>query len=236
MRRMFVFISFFFFCSYFSFAQKDSAKTKLATTSLFTDSSSVQLKGSTTKKVIVDTSEVKTKPKHDPKIATFRSAVLPGWGQIYNREYWKLPIVYGALAVPASLYVYNNNYYRWTKFAYAAVYAATYPDANGKYDSSMLSKVNPKVKYKDGTFLSLGDYQSYRNVYKRNKDYSLLWFFILWGVNVADATVFAHLKDFDVSDKLTLHINPTYLPATKTTALGLVVNFKNPTRKPLPSF
>ena len=101
----------------------------------------------------------------------------------------------------------------------------------------MYFQINPKVKDRNtGVALGLSDYQSYRNYYKRNKDYSLLWFFILWGVNVADATVFAHLKDFDVSDKLTLHINPTYLPQTKTAAMGFVLNFKRPSAKPLPSF
>lgn len=232
MRIIVVVISFLFGFTLPSFAQKDSAKTKLATTSLFKDSSSdVRLKSGTAKKVLVDTSKVKTKPKHDPRIATFRSAVLPGWGQIYNHEYWKLPVVYGALAIPATLYIFNNNYYKWTKFAYQAVYDSVYSG-----DNSLISKINSKVKAKDGTVLDLGTYQSYRNYYKRNKDYSLLWFLILWGVNVADATVFGHLKDFDVSDKLTMHINPSYLPATKTAGIGLVVNFKNPSPKPLPSF
>ncbi len=248
MQRIVVFILIFLFTSPFVFAQKDSAKAKLATTSLFKDSSPVRLKKDTAKTVIIDSSKIKAKPKHDPRIATFRSAVLPGWGQIYNREYWKLPIVYGALAVPAALYVYNNNYYKWTKFAYQAIYAATYPDAKGKLDTSLLSKINPKVKSQYITYTALGlsdpntyngllsTYQSYRNIYKRNKDYSLLWFFILWGVNVADATVFAHLKEFDVSDKLTLQINPSYLPQTKTAGVGFVVNFKHPSVKPLPSF
>lgn len=238
MHRIVVFIVIFLFASSFVFAQKDSAKAKLATTSLFKDSSSsVRLKNNTAKKTIVDSSKIKLKPKHDPRIATFRSAVLPGWGQIYNREYWKLPIVYGALAIPAALYIYNNNYYKWTKFAYTAEYNATIPNANGKLDSTMYFQINPKVKFKYITGNdALSTYQSYRNIYKRNKDYSLLWFLILWGVQVADATVFAHLKEFDVSDKLTLQINPSYLPQTKTAGVGLVVNFKHPSVKPLPSF
>ncbi len=230
MHRIVFFISVFLFASGFVFAQKDSAKAKLATTSLFKDSNSVQLKSKTGKEIVVDSTKKEAKPKHDPHIATFRSAVLPGWGQIYNREYWKLPIVYGALAVPATLYVYNNNYYKWMKFAYEAVYDSIY-----NHDPSMMSKINSKVKYK-GIALDISTYQTYRNIYKRNKDYSLLWFFILWGVNVADATVFAHLKEFDVSDKLTLHINPSYVPQTKTAGVGLVVNFKQPSVKPLPSF
>src|SRR6201990_2200349 len=57
--------------------------------------------------------------KHDPRKAPRRSAILPGWGQAYNHEYWKIPIVYGALAVPGSLFIYNNKWYQKTKEAYS---------------------------------------------------------------------------------------------------------------------
>ncbi len=214
-----------------SFAQQDTMKARLATTSLFKDSNAVQLKGATPKKVITDTAATATKLKHDPRKATFRSAVLPGWGQAYNRQYWKIPIVYGALAIPATTYVYNTTYYKRMKVGYQALYAAQY-----LHDSSLLPSVSSKVKRKDGTFFELATYQSYRNLYKRDKDYSLLWFLILWGVNVADATVFGHLKDFDVSDDLTMHVNPSYSPATKSSGLSFVFNLKNPPHKPLPSF
>lgn len=232
MRLIHFFIPLFLLFSTYLSAQKDTAKP-LVTTPLFKDSSNaVQIKGNTAKKVISDTTEALAKPKHDPKKATFRSAVLPGWGQAYNREYWKIPIVYGALAIPASLYVYNNNYYRWTKFAYQAVYDSIYSG-----DNSSISLINKKVLSKlTGKPLELNRYQSYRNDYKRNKDYSLLWFILVWGLNVADATVFGHLKDFDVSDDLTMHINPAYTPSTKALGVSLVVNLKNASHKPLPSF
>ena len=181
------------------------------------------------KKVIADTTTKRL--KHDPRKATFRSAVLPGWGQIYNREYWKLPIVYGALAIPASLYIYNNNYYHLMKFGYEARYLL---DIKG--NDSLVNQVSPKVKNSAGGLFSLSTYQSYRNSFKRNKDYSLLWFLILWGVNVADATVFGHLKEFDVSDDLSLEINPSYIPYTKSSGVNLVLSLKNPAHKALPSF
>src|SRR5215210_5085899 len=50
--------------------------------------------------------------KHSPAKAAFRSAVLPGWGQAYNKKYWKIPIVYGALGTTAAVFFYNLNTYR----------------------------------------------------------------------------------------------------------------------------
>ena len=57
---------------------------------------------------------------HIPKIATQRSAIIPGWGQVYNKQYWKVPLVYGVLAIPAATYQYNADLYSKAKFAYEA--------------------------------------------------------------------------------------------------------------------
>jgi len=159
---------------------------------------------------------------HIPKYATRRSAILPGWGQAYNHEYWKIPIVYGVLAIPTITFLYNNTYYKLTKFAYEAVYAATYNN-----DSSMFKQIDPRIKQSDGTVLSLSSYQSYRNSFRRDRDYSVFWFLIVWGLNVVDATVFAQLKDFNVSQDLTMHIQPTFNPVTKGPGLSFVFNFNN---------
>jgi len=167
------------------------------------------------------------KKKHNPQTATLRSAIVPGWGQAYNHEYWKIPIVYGALAIPTYAYFYNNGFYNKTKFAYDAVFAAT----NG--DSSKLPQIDKTVKRSDGTPLGLADYQNYRNQFRRDRDYSVLWLLIVWGLNVADATVFAHLKNFDVSNDFTLHIQPNFNSTTRTPGIGLVMNLKDKTSRPL---
>lgn len=169
-------------------------------------------------------------PRHDPRKATFRSAVLPGWGQIYNREYWKLPIVYGALAIPVSTYIYNSIYYSRMKYGYNAVYAATIQSPT---DKTMLLYIHHSVLRKDGTPFELATYQSYRNNFKRDKDYSILWFFVLWGVNVADATVFGHLKDFDVSDDLSMNMKmqPSFDPLTKSVGVGFLFDLKTAKHK-----
>lgn len=168
------------------------------------------------------------KKKHDPRKATFRSAVLPGWGQAYNHEYWKIPIVAGALAIPAATFIYNNKWYKKTRDAYNIVVNAD--TANfGKIDKKL---INPETNYP----LDASRLQYYRNQFRRDKDYSVLYFLIVWGVNVVDATVFGHLKDFDVSDDLSMNVKPNYNPLTKTMGLGVALNFKTPQHKPLAAF
>ncbi|HEY2727732.1 MAG TPA: DUF5683 domain-containing protein [Parafilimonas sp.] len=157
--------------------------------------------------------------RHIPRKATLRSAIIPGWGQAYNREYWKIPIVYGALAVPGSLFIYNNKWYQKTKEAYNIL-------VNG---GDTLS-IDPKLKGLDAP-----DLQYYRNSFRKDRDYSVLFFLLVWGLNVADATVFAHLKDFDVSSDLSMSIQPDYNIDTKSPALSIAFNFKNKQVKTLPS-
>ena len=199
-----------------------SVKKDSANTSLLKDSS---------KTAAVQKDSVVVKPQHIPRIATQRSALIPGWGQAYNREYWKIPIVYGVLAIPTYTFFYNSSYYKMCKFAYDAVYAATVP-INGVVDTTMLASIDPKVKKSDGTPLSLADYQNYRNAFRRDRDYSVFWFLIVWGLQVVDATVYAHLKNFDVSKDLSMHIQPNINPMTRLPEMGAVFSLKSPPRQP----
>ena len=157
---------------------------------------------------------------HNPRIATRRSAMIPGWGQAYNKEYWKIPLVYGLLAVPTAAYFYNNNYYKKTKFAYEAKIKA----AAG--DSSDYSAIDPEL-----ITLSPGSLQNYRNSFRRDRDYAILWFILAWGLQVVDATVFAHLKQFNVSRDLSMQIHPQVNPVTRTPVLTLAFQFRERERK-----
>jgi len=214
----------FFICVFNSFnlfAQPGKTELNNALLSDSTKKDSAKVKGIAT---TAKDSAAKLWHGHIPKYATRRSAILPGWGQAYNHEYWKIPIVYGVLAIPTVTFLYNNTYYKLTKFAYDAVYAATIPIIK---DSSMLKNIDPRIKQSDGTILSLSSYQSYRNSFRRDRDYSVFWFLIVWGLNVVDATVFAHLKDFNVGEDLTMHIQPSFNPLTKGPGLSFVFNFNN---------
>lgn len=213
-----LFILFFLLVGFLGNIMAQNDKKALATTTLLTaKKDSVLSKDNTPAKTVVKKDTV---AKHIPRIATRRSAFIPGWGQAYNKEYWKIPIVYGIIAIPTVLYFYNDSYYKKTKFAYEA----RFKEANK--DSSDVQFIDAQLRN-----LSITSLQSYRNSFRRDRDYSILWFLVAWGLQVADATVFAHLKQFDVSDDLSMSITPLFNPQTRTPGLGLTLNLKNSSHK-----
>ncbi len=146
----------------------------------------------------------------NPRTATIRSAILPGWGQIYNKKYWKLPLVYGALGTTAGIFVYNLKTYRLLRIAY--VYASDTILSNNNLIDPRFSKLSPEA------------IKVNRNSFRQNVDYSVLFFIIFWGLNVVDATVDAQLKAFDVNDNISLKLTPGYSPLANTTGISLVVD------------
>jgi hypothetical protein len=163
---------------------------------------------------------------HDPRRATIRSAIIPGWGQIYNRKYWKLPLVYAAIGIPAYTYFYNKKWYQ--KCQYAVSVIDTYSIDTAPIPASVLAKVDPKLL----PIVNLGDDNSlrtYRNEFRKDQDYSVLFFLLFWGLNVVDATVDAHLMYFDVSDKLSMRLDqPSPIcqaPGKGSTGVSLVFDF-----------
>jgi hypothetical protein len=153
---------------------------------------------------------------HNPRTATIRSAVLPGWGQIYNKKYWKLPIVYGALGTTAGIFAFNLGNYRDTRFAYNAKYKASLPPP--LRDSTDYFKIKPELMP-----LSLESLRFYRNQFRRDIDYSVFFFLLAWALNVVDATVDAHLKTFDVSPDLSFRIVPGHSELAGTTGVSFVL-------------
>jgi hypothetical protein len=164
--------------------------------------------------------------KHNPRIATKRSAIIPGWGQAYNKEYWKIPIVYGALSIPTVTFFYNNTWYNRTKSAYDLVYKASDPLTATKQDTLNLQNIYPVLQG-----FSLGSLQTFRNAFRKDRDFSALWFLIVWGLNVVDATVFGHLKEFEVSDNLSLNIHPSINPINNSKGLSLSLSMKTKEKK-----
>lgn len=156
-----------------------------------------------------------TKKKiYNPKVAARRSAIIPGWGQIYNKKYWKLPIIYAGLGVTGYVFFDNIKTYKEYKFAYTARINAQPP----KLDSTGYHQLDEIYKA-----LSPNTIRAARDEFRRYVDYSALVFLLLWGLNVVDAAVDAHLKGFDVSPDLSLHLKPGYSDMARTNGVSLVL-------------
>ena len=154
-----------------------------------------------------------SKPAFSPRTAAIRSAIIPGWGQAYNKRYWKIPLVWGALGTTAGIFVYNLKYYKLLRNAY---------NIRETNDSAAFGQIDPRF-----VNLSTDALQSYRDSFRQDIDYSALFFLLFWGLNVVDATVDAHLKGFDVGNNLTLKVKPSYNPFLDTKGLSLVLNFRD---------
>jgi hypothetical protein len=157
--------------------------------------------------------------KHNPKLAAIRSAVIPGWGQAYNKKYWKIPIIYGALGTTAGVFFYNLQTYRLLRKA-VVLRSDTIPGNDSDIDPRFIN-------------LSTEAIRTYRNAFRQNVDYSVLFFLILWGLNVVDATVDAHLKAFDVTPNLSMKIVPGVNYLSNSAGLSVVFNFKDRKEKVL---
>lgn len=146
-----------------------------------------------------------------PARASIYSAMLPGLGQAYNGDYWKIPIIYGGFIATGYFISSNNQQYRFYKDLYNQ--ATT---VGSGYSGGASAET---IKY-------------YRDSYRRMRDYSILAGVVVYALNVIDANVFAHLKDFDISDDLSASFSPAFIePIDKrftnniNPALGLSINF-----------
>jgi len=167
----------------------------------------------------------KTKKVFNPRTAAIRSAIFPGLGQIYNKKYWKLPIVYGALGTTGGIFFYNLKQYKETRFAYTVKYNMR---VNGT-DSTKFVDIKDELKP-----LTESSLRSYRDDFRRSIDYSAIFFLIFWGLNVVDASVDAHLKGFDVSPDLSFFIKPGHSEMAGTNGMSLVLSIgKNMNKKAL---
>lgn len=136
------------------------------------------------------------KKLHSPKKATIFSAVLPGLGQFYNKKYWKIPVVYVGIGTIYYFAYTNGNEYRVVRDAYNYVSDGETYETDNKY-----------VVY------SATDLQSLRDYYRRNMELSWIVMGVWYVLNIIDATVDAHLFDYDVGDNLSLHLEPVIQPA-----------------------
>ncbi len=158
--------------------------------------------------------------RSDPSRATLYSAIMPGAGQIYNKKYWKLPLVYAAVGIPAYAYFYNKGWYLKCQYALTVAVNLAF---NGSVGGDSLAKVAPELK----TLVTTANINSIitnRDSFRKNQDYSVLFFLLFYGLNIVDATVDAHLKDFSVNSDLSFKIKPMFIPGPYMSA-GITLAF-----------
>ncbi len=171
--RSFILVISFILCSIYCYGQKDSIKEK----SLFKINSFNRIYNPLS-----------------PSKAAFYSAIFPGGGQIYNKKYWKVPIVWAALGTSTYLYLDNNTQYKRYRTAYKQ-------RKNGFQDEFTLD---------DGTeIISLTGLERAQKTLRGNRDLSILSTILIYVLQILEASVNAHLLQFDASDELT--VNPQIL-------------------------
>lgn len=152
-------------------------------------------------------------PQHSPRKATLFSMALPGLGQAYNKKYWKIPIVYAGFGVLSYYIIGNNDKYQKYKEAYR--YVAT---------GDTTPTTNPYVnKYSEDQLLTA------KNYFRQRLELSYILTGVWYILNVVDATVDAHFFDYDISETLSLKIEPTvnYAPFVSSSPQpGVRLTFK----------
>ncbi len=156
--------------------------------------------------VAKDTLKTKEIDPLRPSKAAFYSAIVPGLGQAYNKKYWKIPIVYGAIGTSLYFYIDNNKKYH------------SYRDA---YKRRLAGFTNDQYQYLDDARLIQA-----QRFYQRNRDLSLLVSVAFYVLNIVDANVDAHLIQFNVSDKLTLQPDVYPNEINYKLNVGLTFNYK----------
>jgi hypothetical protein len=128
-----------------------------------------------------------------PRSVMFRSLILPGWGQVTNRQIWKVPVVYALLGGLTYYSIYSHGMYTDYRAAYYNI-ATGNDDFRFGPTPPRLAGVPPE---------SLRDT---RNFFRNRRDFTFILIGLAYGLNVLDAYIFAHFRDFDVSDDLS-HIS-----------------------------
>jgi hypothetical protein len=128
---------------------------------------------------------------HNPTKAAFKSAVLPGWGQLYNQKWWKIPIVYAGLGTSTYFLVTNQNFIMDINKEIVRQRAGMTPSYTSVF-----------YNYNESRLFLL------KNRAARNRDISAISLVLIYLLNIVDAVVDAHLYDFSVDDDLSINFTP----------------------------
>lgn len=156
-----------------------------------------------------------------PRKAVVLAAVLPGAGQVYNHKYWKLPLVYGALGGT----IYGEVFYFTRYIEFRDGYRARQRRQRGITDETSIDRGERSGTQYAQTTTGDAAQQNAFNFYRRNRDVFFAYIGLAYGAQIVDALVDAHLHDFDVSDNLTLNVQPYALPVPGSPSFGLAFTF-----------
>lgn len=154
-----------------------------------------------------------TVPK--PKSVMIKSAIIPGWGQIVNHQIWKVPIIYAGLAGLSAYGVYLTKLYHEYRAAY---YNSLANSSTGYHNDQRYGPTVPSLAAQSQNALKY-----YRNYYRNRRDMAFLGVGLVYGLNIVDAYVFAQLRDFDVSNNLSMSTAIT--PITNRAYQGVAISF-----------
>lgn len=129
-----------------------------------------------------------------PSRAAFYSAIFPGMGQVYNKKYWKTPIVWAGLAIPTYFYLQNNEDYKEIRTAYRQRKAGLPDEFDGR----------------NGIELSEETLERAQDQLRENRELSILSFVIVYVLQIVEASVNAHLLQFETNDNLS--VESTVIP------------------------
>lgn len=151
--------------------------------------------------------------RYSPRKAILYAAILPGLGQVYNKKYWKLPLVYGGVyAIGYYINTYNNLYTEYKGYLY-------YNLENGLRGEN---DENPEINLTTGQLRTIVDKS------RRERDFMIILMGGMYILQMVDAHVDAHLKEFDLNPRLQVSIEPTLQQNVwtgRTTGVALVVKF-----------
>ena len=155
-----------------------------------------------------------------PSKAAFYSAVVPGLGQIYNKKYWKVPLVWGAIGFSASIFIQRNNEFNTFRDAFKRRLAGFSDDEFFPQNDGTIIPGSPRISNE-----ALQDAQEST---QRDRDLALLITIGLYALNIIDANVDAHLQQYNVDGRLAMDIKPfiNYNPINNRPNFGLAMAFK----------
>lgn len=153
-----------------------------------------------------------------PSKAAFYSAILPGLGQAYNKQYWKIPIVYAAIGAGVAFYINNNNEFNRYRDAFKRRLAGFSDDEFFGTDANGDPLATPRIS-EDGLIRA-------QEQLGRNRDLALIITIGIYALNIIEANVSAHLLSFNIDENLALRPHFKFNERDASTNLGLTLDFK----------